>query len=102
MMTPEEREQSELELIRQYSDAVQCLNILHHKLRESLGLISAAFAGAYDSGGVNFRIPPATLDAADGLRALVEDYRATHDRCTQLWETLSGFPVITPVPHKRF
>ena len=104
-MTPEERSQSELDLIKQYSNEVQCLGILYHKIRAGLRNTAVAFREveqAEQDTGFNPHISTATLDAADALRGLVVDYRETHDRCTQLKAALSGFPVIVAVPHKRF
>ena len=104
-MTGEERAQSELDLIKQYSDEVQCLGILYHKIRAGLRNMAVAFREveqAEQDKGFIPSIPPATLDSAGALRGLIEDYRETHDRCTQLKEALSGFPVISAVPYKRF
>ena len=100
-MTPEQREQSESDIIRQYSATVQCLGFLYHETRESLRLMSIAFS-IVDRGLGQESIPEECLAAADKLRAIVEDYRETHDKGTRLREVLSNLSVIKEVPHPRF
>ena len=100
-MTPEERKHSERELLDEYKESVACLNLLNHSIDESLRVIAAE---SRDVGRVQGREPISErcLAYADGLRSLVEDYRATRERCVTLRSALSEWSsVIAELPHPR-
>ena len=100
-MSPEERAQTESAIIKQYDDGVRCLELLYHRVREDLRLMSVAF-GEVDRDLGNVCISDESLKAADELRLLVEDYRETHNQCTRLKEALSNLPIFIDVPHRYF
>ena len=100
-MTPEQRKQSEGDLLDEYKESVACLHLLNHRLHESLRVIAVSFSGfdrEYDPEPVSEQV----LGHADGLRELVEDYRETYDRCIALRAALSEWAsVIAELPHPR-
>ena len=95
-MVPEERERSEGELLGEYKEAISCLNVLHYNVYESLRSFSVAFAGLRH-GEI---ISPKCIEQADGFRALVRDYRDTHERCVSLRAALATWSsVIADLPY---
>ena len=97
-MTPAERNRNEGEILDQYKESISCLNILHHKLYESLRSFSAAFDDLRHEGIIS----PECIEQADGFRALVQDYRDTYERCVALRAALGTWSsVIADLPHPQ-
>ena len=97
-MTPAERKRTEGELLDEYREAINCLSILDHKLRESLRVLSRTF-DAFEQGKV---ISSESIKYADEFRVLVQDYRETYERCATLRTALSSWEsVIAELPHPQ-
>ena len=100
-MTPDERKQSQAELLDEYKESVDCLKVLHHKLSESLRQFAVAYATMERVQHVE-PISDVCMDNADGFRALLEDYRETYARCVSLREALGAWTsVIADLPYPK-
>ena len=95
-MTPDERARTEAEILDQYREGIHCLNLLHHKLFDALDSFSKANTLFRDGG----KIPKMCVNDAETFSSLIQDYRATYDRCVSLREALSNWSsVIAELPH---
>ena len=85
-MTPDERRQAELEYLEEYQERLSCLNILRGRVQETGWALRNVGSTITERGTGPLRAQD--VERITTFPAILADYRATRNRCMELYAIL--------------